>query len=234
MMNQDVTLETATGEPVTGKLIAVTSDSAVVVGADGNVTTVLKTDVTALKTATIEEPPAESKPANPETEDEAKEVDPKKKERTLPKLGLFMAHGVSYAHWQTRDYGGGSAAYALDFGAGYNVSDKFGVYGMVGGNVAAKIWDDRVKANSGHANLMLRYRRKYFAFMGGIGVGWNRLAQTNQTTRAIGASIPLRLMGIIPLPRHLWLGIAAAYELQILGGGRVFNGIGLQILLGRA
>jgi hypothetical protein len=89
-------------------------------------------------------------------------------------------------------------------------------------------------ANSGHLNLMLRYRRKYFAFLGGIGLGWSGLKEPNAKTKAVGASIPLRLMGIIPLPRNLWLGISAGYELQILAGGNIFNGLALQVVFGRA
>jgi hypothetical protein len=216
---------------VTGKLIAVTSDSAVIVDAQGEVTTVLKADATALKVA--DGKPVGPKPPPTPKSDGKPATPPPDPGEEMPKFGFFTAHGLGYGHFRTRDYSSGSAAYALDLAAGYNFTNKFGLYGLVGGMVAGKIQDRTIRANAGHANLAFRFRRKHFAFLGGVGVGWAGLREPTRRIRAVGVSIPIRLMGIIPLPKKLYIALSAGYQLGIMGKGNIFNGLSLQLAFGR-
>jgi hypothetical protein len=158
---------------------------------------------------------------------------PEPKKDDYPKFGVFTTHGLSYAHWRTQPYRSGSAAYALDLGAGYNFKETIGLYGVFGGNVAARIVDKQVKGNMGHFSAMIRYKKKYFAFLAGVGVAWSRLDEPTETDKDVGVVIPLKLMGHIPLPKHFYLGIGVGYELAIFARGRLFNAPSLQLLLAR-
>lgn len=237
MLEKNVVIEKTDATSVTGKLAAVTPDTVVVVADDGSVSTLPKSDATALRladeAAAEEEPPAEEEAPAEEEEDK-----PEEEEADYPKLGLFTSHGIAYGHWRIRDASNrvvsdGSATYALDLGVGYNFKETLGIYAMIGGVVAGKLFDDRVKANAGHFNAMLRFKKKYFAFMGGIGVGWTRVREPTQIARNTGVSIPLRLMGNIPLPKKLFLGVGVGYELAIFGDKRLLNAPSLLLAFGR-
>lgn len=236
MLEKNVTIDKTDATSVTGKLAAVTPDTVVVVADDGSVSTLPKSDATALRLA--EETPAEEEPAEEEAPAEEEKDQPKEEDDDYPKLGLFTSHGVAYGRWRIRDarnqhVADGAATYALDLGVGYNFKKTLGIYAMIGGVVAGKLFDDRVKANAGHFNAMLRYKKKYFVFMGGIGVGWTRVREPTQIARNRGVSIPLRIMGNIPLPKKLFLGIGAGYELAIFGDGRLLNAPSLLLAFGR-
>lgn len=143
-LEQPVTLELDDAPALTGKLVATTETAAVVVTEDGEVITVQKRDVSALKlpeeeTVLVLPPTPESKAPPP----------PAPEPDSAPKFGVFTSHGFSYAHWRTADYRAGSGAYALDFGAGYNFRDNFGIYGMLGGNLGARLVD-RSKIGRAH------------------------------------------------------------------------------------
>jgi hypothetical protein len=211
----------------TGKLAAVTEETVVLIDAKGDVQTLNKADATALRLAKKEPAPA------PATTTPPVKNPPKPKKEDYPKFGVFTTHGLSYAHWRTRPYRSGSAAYALDLGAGYNFKETIGLYGVLGGNVAARIVDKQVKGNMGHFSAMIRYKKKYFAFLGGVGVAWSRLDEPTETDKDVGVVIPLKLMGHIPLPKHFYLGIGVGYELAIFARGRLFNAPSLQLLLAR-
>jgi hypothetical protein len=207
-----------------GKLAAVTEGTIVLLDDKGAVQTLPKNDATALRLANRKPEP---KPPAP-----AKKPEPKK-EDDYAKLGIFTTHGVSYAHWRTQDYRSGSAAYALDLGAGYNFKDTIGLYGVLGGNVAARIVGKQVKGNMGHFSAMVRFKKKYFALLAGVGLGWSRLQEPTQIAKDVGVVIPIKVMGHIPLPKHFYLGIGVGYELAIFAKGRLFNAPSLQLVLAR-
>jgi hypothetical protein len=207
-----------------GKLAAVSEDTVVLLDDNGAVQTLPKKDATALRLA---KPEPAAKPA-----EAPKKSAPEKKE-DYAKLGIFTTHGVSFAHWRTQDYRSGSAAYALDLGAGYNFRDTIGLYGVFGGNLAARIVDKQVKGNMGHFSAMVRFKKKYFALLAGLGVAWSRLDEPSQTAKDVGVVIPLKLMGHIPLPKHFYIGIGVGYEIAIFAKGRLFNAPSLQFVLAR-
>lgn len=245
MLEKQVVVERVDGEPARGKLVAVTGDTAVLVQDDGQVITVSRSQATKLSlkpAADPAEPPAESPvPADPnapksaEPATDGKPVPAKKtgEDEDFAKLGLFTAHGVSYAHWRTGDFREGAAAYALDFGVGYNFKKTVGLYGVIGGHVGAGLLDKSMRASLGHFVAMVRYNRKYFAFLGGLGLGWGGQRTSQGTEREVGVAIPLRFMGKIPLPKHFFLGLGAGYEPAFLRGPVIVNTVSLQLVIGR-
>lgn len=234
MLQKEVVVEHAGGEPVQGKLVALSADTAVIVGADGQVQTVLKSNATKLSVPQQAEATA-PKPASSATDGKPVEQPDQEKddEEDYAKLGLFTAHGASYAHWRTSDFREGAAAYALDVGVGYNFKKSIGLYLMLGGHVGAGLLDKSMRASLGHLAMMFRYNRKYFAFLGGVGLGWSGQRTADGTQRAIGAAIPLRLLGKIPLPKHWFIGLGAGYEPAFLKGPIVVNTVTLQFVVGR-
>jgi hypothetical protein len=227
MLDKQVEVEVGE-ETITGKLAAVTDDNAVIVLASGEVRTIAKTDASSLKLASVPPPP-----------DEAKKPDEPKKDEDYPKLGIFTTQGVSFAHWRTENYRKGAAAYALDVGAGYNFRPTIGLYGVIGGNVAAKLKlrDGEVRGNMGHFSAMVRYKKKYFALLAGLGIAWSRRDERSvagqSTQKDVGLAIPIRIMGHIPLPKDFYLGMGIGYTLAVFAKGKLFNGPSLQLVLAR-
>ena len=221
--DQRVVLERRGGSPVRGKLIASEGDHAVVQGDDGQVQSIPKRDVTSLKAEDGKPAATEDKPAG------KKQSDWKYK-----KLGVFTSHGVGYARWRTPGYRDGGAAYLLDVGVGFNFSERFGIYGLIGGAVGARLQDKSVVGHQGHFALSFLARRKYIAFLPGIGLAMgNRRGPGDLRVREMGVAFPIKLMGVIPLPKDLFLGIGLSYELAIMGATRPWQAIGGQITVGR-
>jgi len=208
---------------VRGKLISTEGDHAVVMGDDGQVTSIPKRDATSLKAE-------DGKAAEPATPT-GKKAGPDWKYK---KLGLFTSHGVGYARWRSSDYRDGGAAYLLDIGVGFNFTERFGVYGLIGGAVGARLQDKSVVGHHGHFALSFLARGKYIAFIPGIGLAMNtRKGPGDGRIREMGVAIPVKLMGVIPLPKDLFLGIGLAYELAIMGDTKPFQTIGGQVTVGR-
>jgi hypothetical protein len=147
---------------------------------------------------------------------------------------LFTSHGIAYSHWRTPSFREGRAAYALDLGIGYNFNAKLGLYGLFGGAVGTRLVDKEARASVGHFAAALRYKRKYFAFLGGLGlaVGGVR-GPDDDRYRGSGLAIPIRMMGVIPLPKELFLGIGGGYDFAILQKGRMVNALSVQLTFGR-
>jgi hypothetical protein len=222
--DQQVVLERRGGSPVRGKLIASDGDHAVVMGDDGQVQSIPKSDVTSLNAA-------DGKPAAKSEEPVGKK---KQSDWEYKKLGLFTSHGVGYARWRTKDYRDGGAAYLLDLGVGYNFSERFGIYALIGGAVGARMRDKSVVGHQGHFALSFLARRKYIAFLPGIGLAMgNRRGPGDLRIREMGVTFPIKLMGVIPLPKDLFLGIGISYELAIMGATRPWQAIGGQFTVGR-
>jgi hypothetical protein len=211
------------GAETRGKLISAEGDHAVVMGDDGKVVSIPKREVTAVKSD-------DSKPAD----DKAAKPGKKEPDWKYKKLGLFTSHGVGYARWRTPGYRDGHAAYLLDIGVGYNFSERFGVYGLIGGAVGARLQDKTVVGHQGHFALSFLARRKYIAFLPGIGLAMgNRRGPGDLRTREMGVTFPIKLMGVIPLPKDLFLGIGLSYEIAIMGATRPWQAIGGQFTVGR-
>jgi hypothetical protein len=226
--DRNVTLERRKGKPVRGKLIAHEGDHAVVMGDDGKVVSVPKADVTSMK--------AEDAAPKPATEEKATKPAEEKKgpDWKYKKFGILTSHGVGYARWRSPEYRDGGAAYLLDVALGFNFSERFGVYGLVGGAVGARLQDRSVVGHQGHFALSFLGRGKHIAFLPGIGLAMgNRKGPGDQKIREMGVSFPIKLMGVIPLPKDLFVGIGISYELAIMGSTRPWQAIGGQVTVGR-
>jgi hypothetical protein len=241
MLERRVTVETST-QPVTGKLISVSGDDAVLVRDDGQVVSVSKRDATRISIAADEAGPVSTQDAKPATEAPADDVDPSaadadeenadETEAEVRRLGLFTSHGVGYGRFRRQSDGG--AVYALDIGIGYNFNERLGLYGLIGGVVGASLLDKEARGHFGHFALALRRKWKFFALIGGLGVGIAGVRGPGDARdRRVGFAMPLKAMGLIPLPKELFLGIGLGYDLGLLPGGQVVNGISLQVTVGR-
>lgn len=217
---------------VAGKLIAHEGTHVVVQGTDGTVVSIAKADATGLKSAEAAapkppDPPAAPPPSKP------------KDDWKWHKLGLFTFHGVAYSRWRTPDYAAGGATYNLDAGVGFNFGPRFGVYALMGGAVGAKILDKTVRGNYGHFALSFLVRRKYVAFIPGIGLALSsRKGPDDFHLKETGVAIPVKLMGLIPIKKSgkiegLHVTIGLAYDLAILANTRPLNSIGLQVGVAR-
>jgi hypothetical protein len=242
---KQVTIATADGD-VEGELATTEGDTLVVIADDGTVQTVPKASAKSVRVRKVD-PPAPSKPeiAPPvvdEKKDEKKkdeeksddEKKDKKKKREHALLGAFTAQGAAYSHWRGDGVNAGHAAYAMDFGIGVNPTPGFGMYAMGGGLLAAKIENKTIRGNYGHLAFMFAFGGKYYHSMIGAGVAFDRLKFDDRTEKGIGLSLPMKLFGKLPLPKHLYLGIGLSYELGMVRGfSRFVNGIGGQIVFGR-
>jgi hypothetical protein len=227
---------------VTGKLLSVGEDTAVLVRDEGDVVSVRKVDVQRLKIADAEAPapapsgdeeePAETPAAaDDESRPEPTDEETNENEETPDhrRLGLFTSHGVGYGRF--RQPGDGGAVYALDIGAGYNWNERWGVYAVIGGVVGARLDDQR--GHFGHFAVAFRRKWRYFAFLGGLGAGIAGVhGPGDALDRRVGLAVPIKLMGLIPLPKDLSLGIGLGYDLGLLPG-QVVNGISLQVTVAR-
>lgn len=233
MKDKQVIVEQGDKPPIRGKLIAHEGSHAVVQQADGSVASFAKSDATALKSADAATPkPPDAPPASsPKTKP--------KDDWEWHKLGLFTFHGVAYSRWRTPGYAAGHASYNLDAGVGFNFGPRFGVYALLGGAVGAKIRDKTVKGNYGHFALSFLVRRKYVAFIPGIGLAISgRKGPGDFSLQETGVAIPVKLMGLIPIKKsgkieglHVTIGIG--YDLAIMANTRPFNSIALQVGVAR-
>ncbi|MFO0633585.1 MAG: hypothetical protein U0168_12105 [Nannocystaceae bacterium] len=150
------------------------------------------------------------------------------------KLGLFTLHGVGYTRWRTPSFAAGGESYNLDAGVGFNFTERFGVYGLVGGAVGARILDKQTHGSLGHFAISFLVRRKYVAFIPGIGLAVaGRRGPGDARVRETGVAIPLKLMGLIPLPKDLTLTVGLGYDLAILAQTRPLQTIALQVGVAR-
>lgn len=237
MKDKPVLIERRDGTAVKGKLVAHEGSHAVVVQNDGNVISVAKADAKALKlddgksAVPDTTPPPAGKPttgASASTEDKPKAT------WKYKHLGLFTSHGVAYTRWRGSEYRSGGASYMLDVGVGYNFTERFGVYALIGGSVGARLVDRTIKGNFGHFALSFQIRRKYFAIIPGIGLAMSsRRGPGDQVLKETGVAIPVKVMGMIPLPKDLFLGLGIGYDLAIMADARLFNSIGFQVTVGR-
>jgi hypothetical protein len=197
--------------------------------------------------ATLETGSGDEEAAQPSDADEANAEDPKtkreqkRKERGFAILGAFTAQGATYTHWRGEGMNDGHASYAMDFGVGANLTQGFGMYVVGGGLFATKLEDDdiRVKGNYGRVAFLFLLGGKYYFSTLGAGVGFSRLkykeaVQFDNPVKDVGLSIPFKIMGKIPLPKNLYIGIGLTYEFAAVSKFNQFiNGIGGQIVFGR-
>jgi hypothetical protein len=230
MKDKRVAIERRDGTTATGKLIASEGTHAVLMGDDNTVVSIPKDDAVGLK---VEEPAAEpALPTEPPPEEEAEDEKPPEA-WPYKKLGVFTSHGVAYSRWRASTMRDGAATYVLDAAIGYNFSHRFGVYGLFGGAVGAKLLDGNVRGNYGHFALSFLVRRKYVAFIPGLGLALASRRDSDGLVRETGFALPVKLMGVIPLPKDLFLGIGLTYDLAIMADTRLFQTIGAQVTFGR-
>jgi hypothetical protein len=254
---KQVVVETSRG-PVEGELASVTGETVVLIAPDGRVSSLPKRDATSVRVArTGGSQPSSSMPTTPppatggtrdagadgtQTEDEAEEGETardrrreRRENRSHALLGTFSAHGAAYAHWRGDGIQAGHAAYAMDWGVGFNATEGFGMYAMAGGLLGARIDDKQVRANYGHVAFMFAFGGKYYHSMFGAGAAFNRLRfPDDELQKDVGLALPLKIFGKIPLPHKIYLGIGLSYELGLVRNfGRAVNGIGGQIVIGR-
>lgn len=190
--------------------------------------------------------PAEGDPAAAE-EEELSPGQQRRKERREKRehalLGAFTMHGATYSHWRDSGreptaFNAGHASYAMDWGVGLNLSPGFGMYAVAGGLFGAKLRDElsgRTKANYGHVAALFAFGGKYYYSTVGAGVGFSRLRFADDTLhKDTGLAMPFKLVGKIPLPQKLYIGLGLTYELAMVRGfSRFVNAIGGQIVVGR-
>ncbi len=251
---KQVEIETANG-PVQGELASSEGDTLVVIAEDGTVQSVPKAQASAVK---VTQPPSPAKEmsslkagAPPPAEEEqplSKEEERKKKREERRKkrehaiLGAFTMQGATYTHVRGAGVKGGHASYAMDWGIGANLAKSFGMYLMGGGLFAAKIRSDpgdgmrdRLQHNYGHLAFLFAFGGKYYFSTLGAGVAFNRLRFPDDSLQKdVGLALPFKLVGKIPLPHKLYIGIGLSYELGMVRGfDRFINAIGGQIVFGR-
>jgi len=264
LKGRDVIIETPNG-PVQGELADAAGPSLVIVGQDGQVASLPKSQATGVRVAKAPPPAATPKeelaalgPAEPaaadedeeeegdakdeeeEEEEELTEGQKRRKERREKRehaiLGAFTMHGATYSYWRGDGVNGGGASYAMDFGVGGNFSPKFGMYAMAGGLLGAKIEDDNRNANYGHVAGLFVFGGKWYYSTVGAGAAFSRLRDrtTDDLQKDTGLAMPFKLMGKIPLPKKLYIGLGLSYEFAAFRGfSRFVNAIGGQIVFGR-
>ena len=199
--------------------------------------------------ATTDPAPAAEEPAaeEPAAEEELSAGQKRRKERREKRehalLGAFTMQGATYSHWrdggrEPTAFNAGHASYAMDWGLGVNLSPGFGMYAVAGGLLGAKLRDDlngRTKANYGHVAALFAFGGKYYFSTVGAGVGFSRLRFADDTLQKDkGLSMPFKLVGKIPLPHKLYIGLGLTYEFAAVRGFKRFvNAIGGQIVVGR-
>lgn len=254
VQGRQVIVETRSGT-VEGELAESAGDTLVLVLPDGRVKSLPKADATGVRVAKVSEPasakeemasldPAEdeTKAEPTEEEKEEEELSPgeqRRKERRENRehaiLGAFTMQGATYSHWRGDGVNAGHASYAMDFGVGGNFSPKFGMYAMAGGLLGARIDDKSTKANYGHIAALFVFGGKYYYSTVGAGVAFSRLRfEDNRLQKDRGLAMPFKLVGKIPLPKKLYIGLGLTYEFAAVRGfSRFVNAIGGQIVFGR-
>jgi hypothetical protein len=77
-------------------------------------------------------------------------------------------------------------------------------------------------------------RRKHFAFLPGIGLALStRKGPNDERLKEAGVAFPFKLMGLIKLPKELFLGIGLGYDLAIMADSRPAQTISGQLTVGR-
>jgi hypothetical protein len=227
MKDKQVVIARRGADPVRGKLIAHEGTHVVVVQSDGQVATIAKTDATAIELDQATPKPTGDKDGKPV----AGKKEPKWK---YHKLGVFTLHGIGYSRWRTPEYRTGAATYNLDAGVGFNFSERFGLYALVGGAVGGRILHKDARGHFGHFALSFLARRKHIAFLPGIGLAVSsRRGPGDAFIRETGVAIPLKAFGIIPLPKDLSLLIGLGYDLAIMARTRPFQTFTLQVGVAR-
>jgi len=230
MLDKPVIIDRVDGLPaLEGVLTAITEADVVVMADGGQIIAIKKSDASALRAPTSIATPtaAESEPSKPGRA-ESDQGPP-------PKLGIFTSHGIGYGRWRTPNRAYGGATYALDFAIGYNFKPKVGIYALFGGDVAGHIGPDRgIRANFGHLAAVLRYKRKVLSLMAGLGLGWSAQRGPEETIRATGITIPLRLSLSFPkVPRHWFIAGSFGWEPAFFTKGYMFNVLTVQLTFGR-
>ena len=164
--------------------------------------------------------PAEEEQPTSKKEERKKRREERREKREHAILGAFTMQGATYTHVRGMGVKGGHASYAMDFGIGANLSPGFGMYVVTGGLLAAKIRserDDGLKetdqAQLRQGRDAVRVRREVLLLHGRR----RRRVQPDPSRGRVGQHQPgprraLRLMGKIPLPKKLYIGIGIAYE----------------------
>lgn len=239
---QNVILELRDGAEIRGKLVQHDATSAVLVQADGRVVVVEKATVTSLRVELapepVPQPQAEPQPSSPSASAPATAPPPAHpaSEREFARLGFFVAQGAGFAHWTGAD-SEGTAAYAADFGLGFNTSKSVGLYAVGGGLFAGRMFEKDVKANYGHLAAAVVGRGRYFGAALGIGLGFSSLVTADDPSRAfrdLGLAIPIKMQGFIPLPKNLYIGVGLAYDFAAFQKFEMlFNGVSGFVSFGR-
>ncbi len=174
-----------------------------------------------------------------DTDDRKARREEKRKQRGFAILGAWTAQGATYTHWRGDGIDDGHASYAMDFAVGANLTQGFGMYVVGGGLLGTRLEDARVNANYGRLAFLFLLGGKYYFSTLGAGVGFSRLkwkdpVPFDDLQKDVGLAIPFKIVGKIPLPKNLYIGIGLTYEFAAVRKfSRFINGIGGQIVLGR-
>ena len=254
---RQVVIDTPDG-PVEGELADSQGDTLVVVQENGRVTSLSKARASGVRVVQAPAPnpspkdsmadlqpsdesePSDDEPTAEEDEDEdLTEAQKRRKKRREDRehaiLGAFAMQGATYSYWRGDGVNAGHASYAMDFGVGGNFSPKFGMYAMAGGLLGAKIDNKTIKANYGHVAALFVFGGKHYYSTVGAGVAFSRLRFGDDTLQKDrGLAMPFKLIGKIPLPKKLYIGLGLTYEFAALRGfSRFVNAIGGQLVIGR-
>lgn len=179
----------------------------------------------------VEEPPVEEPPP-PEPTPIVVEPEPEP-EPEHARVGFIVGNGLVFGAWSADGVHAKTLAYHLELGVGYNFTKHIGLYALGGGLLGGRV-DDDVQATLGRLAIAPAIRAKYFGFIPGIGVAFSSLRSGGAKYQDLGLAIPIHVMGMIPLPQKLYLGVGLAYDFAVLKGFDIFvNVIGVEVTLGR-
>lgn len=229
----------ADGTELRGTLLGHTADTVTIAGPGGEVRTIPRADVlgVAVAPAPTPEPEPEPEPEPPPPIEPAPETSqPEPPPKRDARLGVFLAQGPGVGFWTAKGLTGKTVAYRLDAAVGLDVADRV-MFSVLGGGLLGGRIDDDVRATFGRLALAVTPHGRHFAGQFGIGAGFSRLVSTHDRKdkfEDLGLAVPTRLMGLIPLPHHIFLGIGLSYEFAALAKFRIlYNMIAFEITVGR-
>lgn len=237
LADREIIVTLANGQQTRGTLLGYTADTVTIADTNGVVQTIARVDVLAVAIAPAPEPtpppPVEEIEPPPPQPEEPSQQPPRERDA---RLAVFVAQGPGIGFWSAKGLTGKTVAYRLDAAVGIDVADRV-TFAVLGGGLLGGRIDDDVRATYGRIGLAVTPHGRYFAGQFGLGVGFSRLVSTHDRRdkfEDLGLAVPSRLMGLVPLPKQIFLGIGISYEFAALAKFRIFyNMIAFELTVGR-
>lgn len=237
LVDREIIVIFADGTEVRGTLLGHSPDTVTLADQSGAVQTIARVEVLSVAIAPAPEPtpPPPLEEVEPAPSQPVQHPPQPERERDA-RLGVFVAQGPGVGFWSAKGLTGKTVAYRLDAAVGIDAGDRVMFAVQAGGLLGGRI-DDDVRATFGRIGLSVTPHGRYFAGQFGLGAGFSRLVSTHDRTHKfedLGLAVPSRLMGIVPLPKQIFLGIGISYEFAALAKFRIFyNMIAFELTVGR-